>query len=96
MTFFLSLLQTWRDWKLNLRKRLGKHKRHAYGTGGGPPQDLNLTKSERDLCDFMGPEDLGLSGIPEGEAVNDNIPSSSFFSVRLFYFFMHTHCTLVT
>lgn len=81
MTFILSSLQTWRDWKSNLLKRVAVHKRYASGTGGGPPKILNTSPSEDDLLEFLTPDASGISGVPGGGAIGDD-DTFSFVPIR--------------
>jgi len=71
------LLQTWRDWKSNLLKRVAAYRSYAAGTGGGQPKILDTSPSEEDLLDFLTPEASGMSGIPEGGAIGDSLSSQS-------------------
>lgn len=71
------VLQTWRDWKSNLLKRVATYKSYAGSTGGGPPKILDLNPSEEDLLEFLTPDASGMSGIPEGGAIGDS-PSQDY------------------
>lgn len=66
------MLQTWRDWKSNLLKRVATYKSYTMGTGGGQPKSLYTSPSEDDLLEFLTPEASGMSDIPEGGAISNH------------------------
>lgn len=49
----LFILQTWSDYKGNLKKRAAEIKRNQQATGGGPPIK-ELTELEKKILDILG------------------------------------------
>lgn len=76
------MLQTWRDWKSNLLKRVGTCKSYSAGTGGGPPKTLDTSPSKDNLLEFLTPEASGMSNIPEGGAIDDNNFTSTYLTAK--------------
>ncbi|XP_025997498.2 uncharacterized protein LOC105203464 isoform X3 [Solenopsis invicta] len=57
---------TWKDWKMYVLKKETKRRNHGLGTGGGSPIKISFSSLEEDLLEFLTPESVGLSNIPQG------------------------------
>lgn len=48
------VLQSWQDWRSDVKAKSAKIKRSLNGTGGGPPTKIILTPLEEELMAFLG------------------------------------------
>jgi len=51
-----SVLQSWRDWRVDVKSKAAKLKSHQRGTGGGGPSPAPLHEIEERLIALIGKE----------------------------------------
>lgn len=65
-----TLRAKYENLKKSLKRKCGDHRRSMYGTGGGPPHDLNLTNEENIILELAGPSVEGLPARFDSDTVS--------------------------